>query len=91
MSRSAVELDRRHFSRTGRLVCALAAVMAVIAAAPAAQAQQVTPWPSNPAPVPNPALEGECGDLKVMLVLDESRRFTTSAPPVKYETQPPPS
>jgi hypothetical protein len=73
MTHSAVGSRRRHSWRTGRLVCALAAVMVSMAAVPAAQAQVVTPWPSDPAPAPNPGLEAECGDLKLMLVLDESR------------------
>ena len=55
----------RNFGRIGRIVCGVAAVMAVlagIAVVASAQPEPVTP---------NPALAAECG-LRVMLVLDES-------------------
>ena len=71
MTRSAVESHQRYARWAGQLVCGLAAVTALIAVAPAAQAQ-VTAYPSVPAPLPNPELQGKCGELKVMLVLDES-------------------
>lgn len=76
MTRSSVESHRRCAWRAGRLVCGLAAVLAVMVAAPAARAQ-VTPWPTTPARATNPGLKGECGQLRVMLVLDESQSIRT--------------
>ena len=55
--------SRRHFSRLGRLVCGVAAVIAVLAGGVVVATAQIT---TNPAPGANPPLEAECG-LKVML------------------------
>jgi uncharacterized repeat protein (TIGR01451 family) len=54
------------------VACAVLVAVASPTAVPAAHAQ-VTPFPSTPSGAPNPGLEADCGDLKVMLVLDESR------------------
>lgn len=60
--------SRRRFWSTGRFVCGVAAIIAVLAGAAVVASAQIT---TNPPPAPNPPLTAECG-LKVMLVLDAS-------------------
>jgi hypothetical protein len=79
MSRSAVESQRFHGWRTGRLVCGLAATIGLLAAVPTAtMAQNV---PTN-----NPGITAGCG-LDVALVLDESTSISSAGAQAVADTR----
>lgn len=69
-------LRPHHFWRIGRLVCAVAAAIGVLAAIPVSAGAQGPPTEFGRTVTPNPPFTGRCGDLTVNLVLDESSSIT---------------
>jgi uncharacterized protein YegL len=75
INRSAGAPGRSHSWRIGRLVASLAAVIAALAGLAAFASAQV----GNHEPaLPNPALTAKCGNLRIILVLDESSSISAA-------------
>ena len=75
VNRSGGRRSRCRSGWIGRLMCGVAAVIAALAAVAAVASAQV--GPHEPA-LPNPGLTAKCGNLRIILVLDESSSISAA-------------